>query len=78
MGLNSKLDGEAQNFGQLFGSPISAKAWRHSSKSGNQNSRASQTHVNGWPETDESKKMLMDQVRAFAQGGGCAQGQGAG
>src|SRR5580704_2966617 len=22
----------------------------------------------GWPETDESKKMLLDQVRAFAQG----------
>lgn len=24
--------------------------------------------INGWPETDESKKMLMDQVRAFARG----------
>ena len=24
--------------------------------------------INGWPETDESKKMLLDQVRSFAQG----------
>jgi butyryl-CoA dehydrogenase len=24
--------------------------------------------IHGWPETDESKKMLLDQVRAFAQG----------
>lgn len=24
--------------------------------------------ISGWPETDESKKMLIDQVRAFAQG----------
>lgn len=24
--------------------------------------------INGWPETDDSKKMLLDQVRAFAQG----------
>jgi butyryl-CoA dehydrogenase len=24
--------------------------------------------IHGWPETDESKKMLMDQVRAFARG----------
>ena len=22
--------------------------------------------MNGWPETDESKKMLLDQIRAFA------------
>ena len=24
--------------------------------------------INGWPETDESKKMLLEQVRSFAQG----------